>query len=185
MCNARRLDDLRRPRGRQPVSLCGEGMCAHAAGASLFWHALCICASEMKNLRVALSASNGRISPVFDTAQKLLLADVADGWVAARTEADMHEQPLACRAARLRDLGANVLLCGAVTRPLAAMIAASGIEVMPFLAGEVEDVLAGYLAGELPSPRFMMPGCPCPARGRYRKRGQRGGSGHRRGRCPM
>ncbi len=160
-------------------------MCAHAGDARLVWHALCICATEMKTHRAALAAWNGRISPVFDTAQKLLLVDVEDGQVVARTEADVHEQPFALRAAKLKDLGASVLLCGAISRPLAAMIAASGIEVIPFLAGDVEDVLAGYLAGDLPAPRFMMPGCPCPARGRRRRRGSHTGSDRGRGRCPM
>ena len=171
--------------GQRTSSSCVPTASDRALDASLVWHVLCLCLGEMKTLRVALSAWDGRISPVFDTAQKLLLVDVEDGRVAARTEADMPEQAFALRASRLRDLGADVLLCGAVSRPLAAMIAASGIEVVPFLAGDVEDVLAGYLAGELPSPQFMMPGCPCPGGGRRNRRGPQGGLGRRRGRCTM
>ena len=139
----------------------------------------------MSEIRIALSTWNGRISPVFDTAQRLLLVDVTDGQQAARSDAVLTEQAFPLRSARVKDLGVDVLLCGAVSRPLATMISASGIELLPFLAGEVEEVLAGYLAGELPSPQFMMPGCPCPARGRRRRRGQRNGSGRRRGSCPM
>lgn len=134
----------------------------------------------MSELRIALSAWNGRISPVFDASQKLLLIDVAGGQEGARSEAVLTEQAFPLRAAKVKDLGATVLLCGAISRPLATLVASSGVKVVPFLAGEVEDVLAAYLAGRLPAPEFMMPGCPCPARGRRRRQGYRGGQGRRR-----
>jgi hypothetical protein len=42
----------------------------------------------------------------------------------------------------------------------------------------VDDVLRAYLAGNLPQPRFFMPGC-CGGRRRHRFRGRRGpGSWH-------
>ena len=135
---------------------------------------------KMSELRIALSAWNGRISPVFDVAQKLLLVDVAGGREVARTLIEMNEQAFALRAAKLKGLGANVLLCGAISKPLVALIASSRVKVVPFLAGEVEDVLTAYLDSRLPAPEFMMPGCPCPARGRRRRRGYRGGRAHRR-----
>ena len=134
----------------------------------------------MNELRIALSTWNGRISPVFDVAQKLLLVDVAGGREVARTVIEMNEQAFALRAAKVRELGANVLLCGAISRALAALVDSSGVKLVAFLAGEVEDVLGAYLAGKLPAPEFMMPGCPCPARGRCRRQAYRGGRGRRR-----
>jgi len=130
---------------------------------------------EMSELRIALSAWNGRISPVFDVAQKLLLIDVAGGREVGRTVVEMNERAFALRAAKVRELGANVLLCGAISRPLASLVGSSEVKLMAFLAGEVEDVLGAYLAGKLPASEFMMPGCPCPARRRHRRAACQGG----------
>jgi len=136
----------------------------------------------MNSLRIALPAANGRVSPVFDVAQRLVLVDVTDGRMMARTETEMGPHALPCRAERLRELGASVLVCGAISTPLATLVADSGVQIVAFIAGEVEDVLAAYLAGNLPAPEFMMPGCPCPTRGRRRRRGRQGGPGHGRAR---
>ncbi len=124
-------------------------------------------------MKLALAVWNGRISPVFDHSRHLLVVDVKGG----RRVAD-HEIPLVSefppeKVTRLRQLGVHTLICGAVSRPLGAMIAAANIRLIPFTAGDVETVLEAFLAGNLPAPRFLMPGCG---------RGRRGGRGCGRGR---
>lgn len=129
-------------------------------------------------MRVALAVLRGRISPVFDYSQRLLVADVEAGKeVSEREEALLHTFTPQ-RVSRLRQLGIHTLICGAVSQPLAALIAASGIRLIPFVAGEVRAVLQAFLAGGLPSNEFLMPGCGRAWRGR---RG-RGGRRFRRGR---
>jgi len=39
------------------------------------------------------------------------------------------------------------------------MIVASGIDIIPFLRGRVDDVLNAYFSGRLLEPGFMLPGC--------------------------
>jgi predicted Fe-Mo cluster-binding NifX family protein len=128
-------------------------------------------------MKLAIATWNGRVSPVFDVSRQVLVLEVSDTQVANRCEETLDESTLA-KVQRLSELNVNTLLCGAISRPLAEMLAARGIEVIPFLAGGVEDVLASYLAGQLPSPGFAMPGC-CGRQGRFR--GGRG-CGRRRGR---
>lgn len=128
----------------------------------------------MASTRIAIPVWGARISPVFDTARRLLLVDVTSGREAARSEAEISEQAPTLRAARLRELAVNVLLCGAISRPLASMVGASGLTVLPFLAGGVDDVLAAYLAGRLPAPEFLMPGCCRTRQGRHGRRARRG-----------
>jgi predicted Fe-Mo cluster-binding NifX family protein len=135
-------------------------------------------------MRLAIPTWQGRVSPVFDAAQRLLIVDVADGSEVARSEKDLRAAFPPQRVARLKELGIEVLICGAVSRPLAGMIAASGIVLVPFIGGECDEVLAAYLDGQLPSPRFLMPGCCGPGRG-WRHRGHgRGGRGFRAGPGP-
>jgi len=124
-------------------------------------------------MKIALPVWEGRVSPVFDTARRLLLVDCDDAVEVARSEEPLTERLAPRRAARLMDLGANVLICGAISRPLASMLASYGIQVVPFVSGDAEEVLSTYLSGGLRdpniAPRFLMPGCR-----RRRFRGHRG-----------
>ena len=115
-------------------------------------------------MRIALSIWNDRISPVFDNSSRLLLIDLENGREIGRTM-------IPDRAVRLKELGINVLLCGAISRPLAYLLVASGVSIIPFLTGEIEEVLDAYLKGKLTGPHFLMPGC---RGGRRRFRGRRG-----------
>jgi predicted Fe-Mo cluster-binding NifX family protein len=110
-------------------------------------------------MKIAIPTWQGRVSPVFDTAQRLLLVDAENGTEVARSEVALQHAFSPQRAARLKQLGVDVLICGAISRPLAGVIAASGIALMPFMSGETDQVLAAYLSKKLPSPQFMMPGC--------------------------
>jgi len=123
---------------------------------------------EDRAMRVGIPVFNDRISPVFDTARRLLLVDIEQGQEIGRSEAALVRTSMPLRASRVKELQVDVLLCGAISRPLAQMISALGVTLVPFLAGEVDRALAAYLDGQLPSPQFLMPGC-CGKRLRCRR----------------
>jgi predicted Fe-Mo cluster-binding NifX family protein len=110
-------------------------------------------------MRLALATWNGRISPVLDVARQVLMLDVDDGHISTRHEEALPGTDLHAQAARLAALGPQVLICGAISRPMAAMLAGKGLRIIPFTAGTVEHVLAAWLAGRLPSLSLRMPGC--------------------------
>ena len=118
-------------------------------------------------MRIALSIWGERISPVFDTSHRLLLVDFENAIERGRTEELINHVPVACRAAKLKELGIEVLICGAISRQLSFLIGSSGIKLVPFLTGGVDEVLEAFLKGRLPDPRFMMPGC-CGRQRRFR-----------------
>ena len=126
-------------------------------------------------MRVALTVWEGRISPVFDTARSLLIVDIEDGWPVARHDEQLSAHTAHETMARLRALGVEVLICGAVSRPLAEMIRACGIRLLPFVSGERDEVVAALIAGRIPDIAFAMPGCGG-GRGR-RMRARRGACG--------
>jgi predicted Fe-Mo cluster-binding NifX family protein len=125
-------------------------------------------------VRTAIPISNGRISPVFDAAKRLLLVDIDDGREVWRTEQVVEEPELAPRARRVAESGADVLICGAISRPLEAMLLSAGVEVIPQTCGPVEDVLKAFISGRLTEQAFVMPGC-CGRRRRFQ--GGRSGVG--------
>lgn len=118
-------------------------------------------------MRVAVPTWSGRISPVFDVARRLLLADIEDGEEAGREEAAIDDTDLARRAGRMAALGVDVLICGAISRPLEALLVSAGVQVIPGTCGPVEDVLNAFAAGSLQDGAFLMPGC-CGRRRRFR-----------------
>jgi predicted Fe-Mo cluster-binding NifX family protein len=129
---------------------------------------------------LAIPILNGRVSPVFDTACRLVLVDVDRGNERARRTEEFSETFPLRRVRGLQALGVAVLICGGISRPLATMLAAAGIQVIPWIAGPVDDIVRVYLEGRLPQPQWMMPGCFCHQHGRQ---GQ-GGAGRRGGRGP-
>ena len=113
-------------------------------------------------MRIAIPVWECRVSPVFDSARRLVVVDVEDEEIVARWDVPLAETQPHLRAAKLNELGVAALVCGAVSDPLLEMISSHGIRVMSSVAGEAEEVLTAYIDGILPDPRFMMPGCTCP-----------------------
>lgn len=123
-------------------------------------------------MKVALTVWEDRISPLFDSARMLLIANIENKTVANRCYEPFYSELPIHRAAKLSDLGVRVLICGAVSQPLANMVEAYGIHLIPFVAGDVNQVLDAYLKDILSFPNFRMPGCK--AKGRRRCRRGRG-----------
>lgn len=125
-------------------------------------------------MRTAIPVADGRISPVFDVARRLLLVDIESGREVRRTVEVLEEPELAARARRVAELGADVLICGAISRPLEAMLISAKVEVIPQTCGPVEEVLRAFASGRLTEQAFVIPGC-CGHRRRFH-----GGSSHER-----
>lgn len=127
-------------------------------------------------MKVAIPVWQGRVSSVFDFAHRLLLAELKDGVEQGRRELVLAEQSGPEKAAKLRQLDVNVLICGAISRPLANMITSSGIDLLPFVTGSIEEILTAYKNGQLQRPQYALPGFWPGARRVFRRRwGWRGG----------
>ena len=128
-------------------------------------------------MRIGISTWDQRISPVFDTSTSLLVVEVAEGREVSRETRPLPDGPLPERARQLANWGVEVLLCGAISQRLSGMAALYGIRLIPWLSGNVEEVLTAFLVGQftggVPDQRFAMPGC-CRRRGRFGGGGGRG-----------
>jgi len=121
-------------------------------------------------MKVAVPVWQDRLSPVFDASRALCVIRIDEkGEEESREVVDIQTAYPSQRVTLLMDLQVDVLICGAVSAPLARMIASAGIQLIPFVAGVTEVVLAAFLRGELPSAAYMMPGC-----GGCRRRHRRG-----------
>jgi predicted Fe-Mo cluster-binding NifX family protein len=109
-------------------------------------------------MRLAMAVWDREVSPVFDFAHRILVVQCDERHEQARYQYDIPEESMAARAERLRELGVNVLLCGAISNSLAKMVTGLGITLIAWKCGLIEDVLIAYFSGNLDHPRFSMPG---------------------------
>jgi len=121
-------------------------------------------------MRIAIPQWQGRISPVFDAAVSLLVVEAEGGRELRREMRRLLGPDPVSRAAEFAEMGVDVLICGAISKPVEERLASSGVRVIGFTCGTVEQVLDAFLKGKLPNREFIMPGCH-----RWRRRmGQRG-----------
>ena len=131
-------------------------------------------------MKIAIPIYGDYVSNVFDFAHRLLLVDIENGKETQRREVEIEGFSLPQRAGQLKNLGADVLICGAISQLLANMVTQSGIEILPYVTGNTENVLGAYMAGQLTGAEFRMPGCwPGARRGFGRRRGCRWRGGNR------
>ncbi len=131
---------------------------------------------------IAVPIWEGRVSPVFDVAQRLVLSDVEAGRVVNTTELAMPSPGLLGRVEFLAREKVEVLLCGAISGCVRNVLYDHGIRVVPCVCGPVEQVVQAFLENRLVEEGLVMPGCGC-GRGAGRGRGLgRGGGARRQGR---
>lgn len=121
-------------------------------------------------MKVALSVFKDSISTVFDVAQQILLLEIDGANRPKRTALKIEATDPAQRVAQLSEEGIEILICGAISRPLQEAIMARGITVYPFVRGKTEDVIAAYQSGRLGNASYALPGCRGRGQGRVRSR---------------
>ncbi len=125
-------------------------------------------------MKVAVTVWEDTVSTVCDFSSRLLVFDVTGDEVKKKSFIPFETGIMPERVNQLEALGVEVLLCGAISRPLERMIRASGVKVIPCLRGSIEEVIGAYLDGGLSDARFTLPGFGPGAsrvRGRRRRRG--------------
>jgi predicted Fe-Mo cluster-binding NifX family protein len=110
-------------------------------------------------MKIAIPIWERKVSPVFDTASRLMVLQIDEKKEKSRFETYLDEQELSRRCIRISGLGIDVLICGAISRPFQKMLLASGVAIVPWISGEVEEVLQAYLRGNLFHSKYLMPGC--------------------------
>lgn len=120
---------------------------------------------------IALAVWGELISPVFDSARTVLIADIEEDKIVSTHVESLGPELSYSRASRLSEWGVQVLICGAISTEFARMLEVSGIYVVGFVSGNARQVLEAYLRRMPVGHAFRMPGC----RGAGRRRRFRGG----------
>jgi predicted Fe-Mo cluster-binding NifX family protein len=130
-------------------------------------------------MRIAIPYRMERVSPVFDVAKHLLLVDIENSSEVARDTKTIDDADLMDRVRYVEDLDVDLLICGAISRPLAQILEAKGIEVIGQICGNTEEILQAFLQGGLNDQSFLMPGCRMHRR-QFHRTSRANGNGQRR-----
>jgi len=110
-------------------------------------------------MKAAFAVWNGRIAPVFDVARRVIIVEIFQGRVIARQQGLFECDDARHKADRLKSWGVQILVCGAVSHYYGATLAAEAVKAVAFVAGEIEEIIAAFLAEDLDKPDYRMPGC--------------------------
>ena len=102
-------------------------------------------------VRVAIPRMGETVAPCFEYCATMAIFTVADSGAVWQIDFPLRSREPLDRVRLLRDQRVDSLICGGMQAFYENMIEASGIQVIPWVSGIVEDLLALHLRGELVS----------------------------------
>jgi predicted Fe-Mo cluster-binding NifX family protein len=109
--------------------------------------------------KVALTVWGDRISPVFDSANTLLIVEIENKQAINRHLESFNSTKPSLLMERLIEQKVSVLICGAISEFPAHLIENSRLRLIPFITGNVDKIIDKYMKGASLVPTFSMPGC--------------------------
>lgn len=100
-------------------------------------------------MRVAIPRFGECVAPCFEYSATITIFDVKGQRVKGHTDFNLHSQNPFDRIRLLRDQGVQTLICGGVESRIEDVIQASGIRVLSWVSGNVDELLDLFIHGRL------------------------------------
>lgn len=110
-------------------------------------------------MKIAITTWGNRVSPVFDAAQTLLIADIEDQSIHNKKYESFQPDDIIALAALLNREKVTALVCGAISETYATRLIENRIRMFAFVTGNAMDILDCMAMHNIIKPAFMMPGC--------------------------
>lgn len=121
-------------------------------------------------MKIAITNYNKRVSPVFDVCGYATIFEVNNRKILAEENISLSEYSPVEKLTYLLSFGVHTLICGAISYPVFRSAKEINLQVIPFVSGEVSNILTAFLKQQDLHSVYSMPGC---GRGMFRRR-QRG-----------
>ncbi len=109
-------------------------------------------------MKIAIPVFENRISPRFDCAPGFRLCEVEGDKITGVREISCQGFNDNERVSQLKDLGVDTLICGGLPNYLLGILTDNGINVIPWIAGDMSEALTLFLRGQLNSGMVICPG---------------------------
>ena len=101
-------------------------------------------------MKVAITYENGEVFQHFGRTPQFKVYEIADGKVDSSEVIDTNGTGHGALAGFLKDLGAEVMICGGIGGGAISAMSEAGIKVYAGASGSADEVIASYIAGILP-----------------------------------
>ncbi|MCP3873423.1 MAG: dinitrogenase iron-molybdenum cofactor biosynthesis domain-containing protein [Desulfobacteraceae bacterium] len=110
-------------------------------------------------MKIAITIWGNRISPVFESATTLMIADMEKSIITNRIFKEFSQKKILPQTLSIfKKYQVGILICGAITDAHSQKIEQSGIKLISFITGNADKVLAAYIKDRHRIFDFLMPG---------------------------
>ncbi len=109
-------------------------------------------------MKIAITTWGNRVSPVFDSAATLMIAEVKNLKVISRIFEAFNPKNTTQILSVLNNNKIDVLICGAITDIQSKPIEQSGVKLISFITGNADEVLISLFKKSHKISDFLMPG---------------------------
>ncbi|MCF8092504.1 MAG: NifB/NifX family molybdenum-iron cluster-binding protein [Desulfotignum sp.] len=109
-------------------------------------------------MKLAVTVWGNRISPVFDAARTLLVAEIENKKISRQFYTSFDPQSPADMVNVLKKNQVNLLVCGAISNTFADLIADHDIQLISFVTGNTRQFLDSFAGSRTVKKIHMMPG---------------------------
>lgn len=124
-------------------------------------------------MKIAVSEYENNVATTFDFANEVIVFTCENDKVLKREHVLLNDQFIPLRGMKLKKLGIDLLICGAISNPSAFMLHHHGIEVISGITGDVETVLQEFFRGNINLPQYCLPGFAGGGCGSRQRKGRR------------
>ncbi|MEW5981332.1 MAG: NifB/NifX family molybdenum-iron cluster-binding protein [Acidobacteriota bacterium] len=116
-------------------------------------------------MKLAIPRFGETVAPCFEYSATIAIFTLAGRGVVEERDFCLQSRDALDRLRLLRDQGVELLICGGVQEFLQDALEESGIRVISWVSGGVDDLVKSFLAGELTSGTIGPRGTSCLAPG--------------------
>ncbi|HSL60450.1 MAG TPA: NifB/NifX family molybdenum-iron cluster-binding protein [Desulfotignum sp.] len=109
-------------------------------------------------MKLAVTVWGNRISPVFDSAHTLLIAELTDKKISGQYYTELDPGAPVDLIRTLKKNKVNLLVCGAISKTAADLITDQQIHLISFVTGNVRQFLDSFALNCTVGKKHMMPG---------------------------
>lgn len=110
-------------------------------------------------MKIAITVWGNRVSPVFDAASTLFIAEVRNRAILKKNYAAFNPAVPADLLSLLKKKGISILICGAISTKSAELLVENDIKLISFVTGNALKILDDFASKQTIEKTFMMPGC--------------------------
>ncbi len=110
-------------------------------------------------MKIAITVWGNRVSPVFDAASTLFVADIENRIILKKTYTPFNPALPSELLKLLKKLDVSILICGAISTKPADLIVENNVKLISFVTGNALKLLDNFARKQTIEKTFMMPGC--------------------------